>query len=835
MTVAFGSQNTSSTWPTFDWHGNSLIVNNGPHTLHISLRCPEFVLRDERLGGQAADVPTVENTTEGWRVGIKYPVVPLADGRGIEAELFLQWFDEESVLRKWARVRLVDAAEPAPLVEVVLDELPISERITRFMPAPPQSHPVFCEGFFAGIEFPVASTCVRNGRAVLAHRPGVVLEPGVWYETSRAVFGVTARGEERRAFQSYILAHRPVRAGMHINYNSWWTSPVPYTEKDILDIMEAFRKELYEPYGVSFDTFCIDLGWSERESVWEIDRQLFPEGFKRIRQAAGDMGCDLGLWISPSSCYDQALDNKWLDANGYESFAMPERWPFRFACLAGERYSRRFADRLAAMIREEGVRHVKLDGYLFECPENDHGHEPGPLSSEAIARGFAAAAAVAREASQDVWLETTCFGLNPSPWWLFHFDSVIGSFGDDAPSGRVPCPIYRESYTTARDFFCLQGAHWSPVPLSAQEVLGIVHQSPEPFGNDAVMTVMRGHMFLPVYVNPKYMEKRDWRALAETLQWARDNARLLQDTRPLLPVSWRDGKCPQFSHDALMPREPYGYAHGTGTESLVVLRNPWIEPQTYRLKLDESIGLSDGTGELTAVSLYPEARLYGKRCRSGGTLDVALAPYETLVLSLAPDRDTENLEAASNIVRTHIEAKLNTKSLTRMRFTEPTVKIGPGRTGLFGDAPGGVRLLLEAVITCHAPEADVLVLLEADGPVAEPLCKAVVNAVEVSADVMSSESGWSADSRPKSRHWLFVRVPLVEGDNEVRIDLLVPEEGSRPSVWVWARRSEPIGPLDYADILPAPKEISLDAVCLVEPADTAAITGEPIPMERPVE
>ena len=49
------------------------------------------------------------------------------------------------------------------------------------------------------------------------------------------------------------------RHGLHFNYNSWWTSPVPYTEKDVLDLIERFRKDLFEPYGVSPDTFCIDM------------------------------------------------------------------------------------------------------------------------------------------------------------------------------------------------------------------------------------------------------------------------------------------------------------------------------------------------------------------------------------------------------------------------------------------------------------------------------------------------------------------------------------------------------------------------------------------------
>ncbi len=86
-------------------------------------------------------------------------------------------------------------------------------------------------------------------------------------------------------------------------------------------------------------------------------------------------------------------------------------------------------------------------------------------------------------------------GWNPSPWWLFYVNSVIGTYGDDAPHGRVPSPVYWESYTTGRDYFNLQGAALLPIPIVAQEVLGITHQTQDRFYNDAVTTVMqRAHV-----------------------------------------------------------------------------------------------------------------------------------------------------------------------------------------------------------------------------------------------------------------------------------------------------------------------------------------------------
>ena len=237
------------------------------------------------------------------------------------------------------------------------------------------------------------------------------------------------------------------------------------------------------------------------------------------------------------------------------------------------------------MVNQWGLRSIKFDGYIATCTATDHGHEPGTLSAEAIAAGMVDVFLAVRKANPNVWLRPTCFGPNPSPWWLFYTNSVTGTFSDDSPFGRVPSPVYRESYTSARDYFHMQGATWHPISLSAEEVLGLIHQTDEPFMNDAVAVTMRGGEFVPLYLNPKYMGGRRWEMLAGLLKWSRKNSGMLGETVPLLPVSWQNGRCPRFA-DVPMPREPYGYIRCQGNRGLVFLRNPWIATSSYSLRLD---------------------------------------------------------------------------------------------------------------------------------------------------------------------------------------------------------------------------------------------------------
>lgn len=98
--------------------------------------------------------------------------------------------------------------------EVILDEFdtgPNGVKLSADQPSiwPPQSYPIFFDGTFAEIEYPVSSTRLESQSAILAHRPGIRMKPGVWYETRKAVYGITTPGKERSAFQQYILAHSP--------------------------------------------------------------------------------------------------------------------------------------------------------------------------------------------------------------------------------------------------------------------------------------------------------------------------------------------------------------------------------------------------------------------------------------------------------------------------------------------------------------------------------------------------------------------------------------------------------------------------------------------------
>lgn len=814
LMVCTGTIANASTSPSASYDNGAIYLSNGRNELKISAKSPKFVFTANTVNPANPKSFNTDDLLSGKQVKIDYSALKINDENKLNVSVLLKWSEKEQLLRKWVKYKLTGKT-PLLLEEIILDDIDV--KLKKFwthgdfsvIPDDVQSHPIFLQGFFTGIEFPVSSARAENDRLILAHRPGLWIQPGKWYESRKAVYGISEYGEEMQSFERYIEMHRPKPYGFHINYNSWWTSPVPFSENDILDLMNDFRVNMYEPYKTAFDTFTIDMGWSDLETVWEINKELFPKEFSSIQYGADKMGSNLGLWISPSSAYPGAVNNYTAMENGYEAVMVGDE-P-RTLCLGGDKYAAQFKNQLVDIISKYGIKQIKLDAYTPVCNTPGHGHEIGLLSAEKIAEGFIAACKAMRKAAPDIWLEPTCFGYNPSPWWLFYSNSLMGTIGDDAPYGRVPCPVYRESYTTARDYFNLQGAFLLPNPISAQEVLGIVHQTEEPFMNDAVTCIMRGHMFQPVYMNPKFMNDSRWKSFAEVLNWARKNAKILQNTQPIIPASWENGKIPHFTDADKMPREPYGFSHAAGNKGFIMLRNPWIAKTSLDIKIDKSLGFdSDDIQKLSITSIYPEARVYAQNISYGDKISIPLAAYETIVLSVEPKSPKADIPNVSQQINNKITVSAIDKELSLIQFNDNIKPFGPNWTARLGDADKAFRLKLNADVSSTNDDNRFLILIEGDKPLNASDCQAAVNGKAVDVEYIPSAAGWSATQLPIPEHWAFISCMLPKGDSSISVELFTGDECKQISSWIWATKSTP-DKASRPNMIPAPELISVDS------------------------
>ena len=487
--------------------------------------------------------------------------------------------------------------------------------------------PVFLEDTFWGLEFPAGYNQYARGAMTVTHFPGrTITRPFV---SKTAVLGVTPAGQVASQFRRYIeqARGRPRQPEIQVDYNTW-TTVSPATESNSLELINQFKKNLFEPYGVSFDSFTLDDGWDEKKSLWELRTAGFPLGFKPLHNALQPTGTKLGLWLSPSSGYEHAT---WGGEHGYTRNATFD-W---FLCQSDPKYRRDMCRIVPELIRNNDVGFLKMDGFCASCDTNQHSHHlDGDYAREANVEAFIELITAIRQAKPDVYLDPTS-GMWASPWWLWYVDSVWCSTYDGTAPAIIPSPNGFDGATTSRDALLRRRMAQNPgFDSAAFETLGVyldptLAVEPKTFfdnwQDNAMMVAGRGNRLLTFYMNPaKFPDPpNDWAFLAAMIQWARHNAPTLARTEMILGDPYR--------------MEAYGYAHFLRQRGILALRNPFIQPQTVRLKLDKSCGwaASDAGNETYAATIvFPYQETLRQPLRYGDLLKLELQPYQTLLVQI---------------------------------------------------------------------------------------------------------------------------------------------------------------------------------------------------------
>jgi len=472
--------------------------------------------------------------------------------------------------------------------------------------------PVFLEDTFWGLEHPAGVNRYADGAVTLTHHP--------WGSTRRfvsktAVVGVAKPGRVADRFRQYIATFKATSDDMRlfVNYNTWWTL-MPPTEKNCLELIGLFKRKLFAPHGESFDTFTIDDGWDDKNSLWAIRKDRFPRGFAPLLPPLRAMKANLGLWLSPSSGYHHA---PWLTTKGGYLKGTSDG-----TCVQSDpKYRRDIIDVVTRLAKHYDLAFYKFDGFGSTNQAVAPGHPRGAHAREANVDAFIDLLDAARKTNPRVFLDPTC-GMWLSPWWLKHCDAIWGSVSGDYPDIIVPAPIVRDSATTTRDAIFRQRCREHPgFTPAAIEHLGIIVITPEKWEDNAIAVVGRGCRLLTLYINPKHFRNgdRDWAFLASLLKWTRHHAATLGHTTLIGGDPYK--------------REVYGYAHFAGDRGIVCLRNPFIEPKTVKLKLDESVGWAraDAKDAFAARIVYPRDEVLDRPLRHGDTLELKLEAYETMI------------------------------------------------------------------------------------------------------------------------------------------------------------------------------------------------------------
>ncbi len=770
-------------WPQF-WMKTSkygVIFATQGQEIEIPFFCPQLKI-DGVWYTAREEVNRVQAGTD--EVVCDY-VISCGAGRTVKVQVYYSCTGKDGIFRKWAELTPSGFYNDGVLEEVVVERLERGQTPAVYNRGDDvSSYPYYYSDLFAALEFPYARNHLTGEVLTLGHTPSHVLMNDLLYRTKNVVYGLSGQSDVIRRFEDYISRNRPATSKVQTNYNTWWTLPGGYSEEEALTLLSTLKESLYDRYGICFDTFTIDMGWSRPDGIWEINTDRFPDGFHNINRAVQEMGGRLGLWVSPSNIYSpSSFDNGWAKENGYEVIPTGGFRGGSAMCLAGEKYRSLFKQRLMEYVSRYDIMHIKFDGTVTVCGETDHGHVTGGGERELIAESLIDIFQSLSRLQPGIWLEATCFGNNASPFWLLYCSSVLGTFGDDCPQGMCPSPRYRESATSGRDYFNLQGADRLSTQICYQELLGVIHQSDDDFMNDLITVIMRGNAYIPFYLNPKYMTPERWAKLAAVLQWLRENDTIFEDTQVLRPVSFADLDANALLQRESLPAEAYGYAHWIS--GMVMLRNPFIEETSYTLPLPAAW---EGR---SLHSIYPEKKDYTRYVRNGKAL-IPLAPYETLVLTASPTR----------------------------RLGLPDAQLGgeivaSGWTVVKDERQGCTVYTASGWIECRQDGGQVVFLIEDRTEVQLPGdLRITINGIDVLLTVTGSRDGFVATELPRTTFWQFAVCRLDPGAEQVQISFTLPDTfTAKVSVYGLSSRA---GTWKDGGTLPPPEMIHTGSVTLVK-------------------
>ncbi len=644
------------------------------------------------------------------------------------------------------------------------------------------SCPIFGEDIFAGIEHPSAH-CHVDGSSLSLEQPihksigqeWVDLPPAVFGSASEADSSVAGNEALRYAFIRYLNTVRVKPQDMHVHYNDWWTAPVPSSSDFVFNNIAELRKGLYDPYNFFFDSYALDAGWSDVNSVWEIDKRHFPDGFNKIRDVLSEIGSRPGLWVSPSSLYPFTLDNQWLKSAGYE--VTPHERLGLNACLAlGGKYQSAFKAAVLKHTRSANLGHIKFDGFVPSCNVESHAHPPGADSYLPITEGLMDVFDAVRSIDPNIALEPTCFGYNPSPWWLMHVPFIIGPFGDDSPKGRCPCPEWIEAMTTVRDIKNLEGRDSFLMPSSALQCFDIIVQCPGAFQNHAAMAIGRGRWFISCYINPKFMEAEEWRFFAELMTWARQNRNFLQEP---MPIGGDPAK-----------RQAYGYAFQDESRGIFCLRNPWIEKASIPLP---SSRLLNSKREVR--TLYPRRQKIAALNAGEPLPAIQLGPYETLFVEVVTSDTNSKTEQSGNTLNTKPSVRWNptyAPVVKHLKFQNDPQPFGPSWSCPDGEAVEILQLELNGELEIKGARTTELHVLctgesiEAAFPRFEMTIDGINCPVEISRSVGSFSAGGHTNEE-----WVWFMTPVPEGVHSLALFMRAPANSANIGVYLRGTESAP--------------------------------------------
>ena len=404
-----------------------------------------------------------------------------------------------------------------------------------------------------------------------------------------AVVGLVAPDQARRSFLAYSERERAVPWRTMPAYISWYELNIdrnndPNYTKNMHDyqceeVVRQWKKNLYDPYKVSINSFVWDDGW-DHYGDWTFNTN-FPNGFAKSDALAQEMGSGIGAWLGPVGGYGQSgtyRRNYWKGKGGMQ--------------LSNPLYYETFTKAITDLCKGRGYdfRFFKFDGISAQF--SAVGPDNGTIGEE-NAEGIIRAERMVREnIKPDIFFNTTV-GTWASPFWFQYTDAVWRQEGDYGEKGNQKSD--RERWITYRDALVYKNfVQNSPIcPINTlmthgfiltrygavsknMDYEGILRELRCAFACGSGMVELYNDFALTNSINGG----RLWGDIAECIRWQKNNADVLPDIHWVGGNPWTGSKA-----------EIYGWASWNGKKATLALRNPAESKATYHTTLRNALDI----------------------------------------------------------------------------------------------------------------------------------------------------------------------------------------------------------------------------------------------------
>ena len=417
--------------------------------------------------------------------------------------------------------------------------------------------------------------------------------------------------QKRRSFLAYSERERAVPWRAYPCYISWYelninrnnaapgSEHTNMTAAQVLDVLNNWKTNFYDKYGVAPAAFVIDDGW-DNYGPWTF-HSGFPNEMRDMSALAKEMGAGIGAWLGPVGGYGQSGNYRRSYWNSNNRGGMQLSNPLYYETFLAA------AENLVCNQDGQAGFNANTDNYMFfkydgiSAQFSAVGPDAGDTGNE-NAEGIIRLERYVREnLREDIFFNTTV-GTWASPFWYQITDATWRQENDHGRIGDNS--INRENWITYRDRLVYQNyVQNSPMcPINTLMTHGFMLTEFGPPAADsrdynAILREMRcafvcGSGMVELYNDYKLMNSINggklWEDLAECMAWQKKNADVLPDAHWVGGNPWNGSSA-----------EVYGWASWNGAKATLALRNGSNSQQTYTFTLRQALEIpADITGAI---------------------------------------------------------------------------------------------------------------------------------------------------------------------------------------------------------------------------------------------